>query len=259
MVAPDTQKIMDMVEEKTGYSVSVLVDDKITTHASMVSANSSVPMHLVKVNPKYEKYGDYLVALQCAMLLIKWGDPNRIPDFVVLNDKAKSLLEKFSNLTKKQGVPSEAANEYAKMIVTGVLQQLNSIPIQIISMDMITELCPGLQDLQRESVNNEMREASRSFSKRIRKMTPKAIFDQNVSMNAAYAIRWSQISGNKTVLLPYRSLGYINKGNRLIDIYAAEVQKSDPDRYIGIVDGWAMILKMDDWYEWRYRKGGSDE
>ena len=259
MTSPETQMLMDMVEKKTGYGVSILVDDKISTHAGMVSATSLTPMHIVKVNPKYEKYGDYLIALQCAMLLIKWGDPNRIPDFVVLNDKAKSLLEKFSNLTKKQGVPSEAANEYAKMIVTGVLQQLNSIPIQIISMDMITELCPGLQDLQRESVNNEMREASRSFSKRIRKMTPKAIFDQNVSMNAAYAIRWSQISGNKTVLLPYRSLGYINKGNRLIDIYAAEVQKSDPDRYIGIVDGWAMILKMDDWYEWRYRKGGSDE
>ena len=71
MVAPDTQKIMDLVEQKTGFGVSVLVDDKITTPAGMVSARFSVPMHLVKVNPKYEQYGDYLVALQCAMLLIK--------------------------------------------------------------------------------------------------------------------------------------------------------------------------------------------
>jgi len=42
MAAPDTQKMMDLVEEKTGYRVSVLVDDTITTHASMVSARSSV-------------------------------------------------------------------------------------------------------------------------------------------------------------------------------------------------------------------------
>ena len=259
MASPEVQMIMDMVEKKTGYGVSILVDDKISTHAGMVSATSLTPMHIVKINPKYEKYGDYLIALQCAMLLIKWGDPNRIPDFVVLNDKANSLVDKFSNLTKKQGMPSEAANEYAKMIVVGVLQQLNSIPIQIISMDMITNLCPGLGALQKESVSNEIREASRSFSKRIRKMTPKAIFDQNASMNAAYAIRWSQISDNKTVLLPYRSLGYINKGNRLIDIYEAVAQKSDPGRYTEIVDGWATILKMDHWYEWRYRKGGSDE
>lgn len=259
MTSPDTQLLMEMVKEKSGYAVSIIIDSNITTHSGMVSASSFKPMHLVQVNPKYEKFGDYLVAIQCAMLLIKWGDPNRIPDFVVPNDKAKSLVEKFANLTKEQGVPSEAANEYAKMIVTGVLQQLNSIPIQIISMDMITDLCPGLQALQKESVNNEMREASRSFSKRIRKMTPKLIFDQNASMNAAYAIRWSQISDNKTVLLPYRSLGYINKGNRLIEIYEAVKQKSDPDRYTEVVDGWATILNMDDWYEWRYRKGNRDE
>jgi len=255
MVAPDTQKIMDMVEEKTGYSVSVLVDDKITTHASMVSANSSVPMHLVKVNPKYEKYGDYLVALQCAMLLIKWGDPERIPDFVVLNDKAGSLTSKFAKLSKRRGVPPEAALEYANMIVSGILQQLNSLPTQIISMDMITELCPDLRSLQEESVNTELREITAIFTKQIRKTTPKPIFDRSAAMNSAYTIKWTKITGDKTALLPYQSLGYMNRGEQLLGIYEAVSKKNDPDRYIETVDGWAKILKMDTWYEWRFRKG----
>ena len=259
MPASETQMLMDMVEKKTGYGVSILVDDTITTHAGMDSATPSRPMHIIKVNPSYEKFGDYLIALQCAMLLIKWGDPNRIPDFAVTDAISKELVQKFAGLTEKQGLTAEAASQYAGMIVTGVLQQLNSIPIQMISMDMISELCPGLWEFQQESVRNEIREASRNFSKRIQKMTPKMIFDQNASMNAAYAIRWSQISGNRTLLMPYRSLGYINKGNRLIQAYDEIAQKPDPDRYTETVDSWAKILKMDDWYEWRYRKGVSDE
>jgi hypothetical protein len=255
MTSPDTQTLMNMVEEKTGYGVSIIVDDKITTHSGMASATSLQPMHLIKINPKYEKYGDYLVAVQCAMLLIKWGDPNRIPDFGIINDKAEALVKEFTEMTKNQGLPSHAANEYARMVVTGVLQQLNSLPMQMISMDMVSNLCPGLHDQQKESVNNELREASRSFSKRIQKATPKPIFDRNASMNAAYAIRWSQISGSKSVLLPYRSLGYINKGNRLHEIYKAVMNKSDPERYTEVVDGWAKVLQMEDWYEWKYRNG----
>ena len=143
MVPPDTQKMMDLVEEKTGYRVSVSVDNTITTHASMVSARSSVPVHLVKVNPKYEKYGDYLVAVQCAMLLIKWGDPARIPDFVILDKNAAYLQDKFAKQVSAKGIPVDTARQYASMIVTGILQQLNSLPIQIISMGMIADLCPS--------------------------------------------------------------------------------------------------------------------
>ena len=105
MAAPDTQKMMDLVEEKTGYRVSVLVDDTITTHASMVSARPSVPVHLIKVNPKYEKYGDYLVAVQCAMLLIKWGDPERIPDFAILDKNVAYLQDKFEKQVSAKGMP----------------------------------------------------------------------------------------------------------------------------------------------------------
>jgi len=144
MVAPDTQKMMDLVEENTGYHVSVSVDDKITTHASMVSASSSVPIHLVKVNPKYEKYGDYLVAVQCAMLLIKWGDPERIPDFAIIDKKVTYFKDKFAKQVSAKGMPFDTARQYANMIVMGILQQLNSLPIQFISMDMIADLCPSV-------------------------------------------------------------------------------------------------------------------
>jgi hypothetical protein len=250
--------LMNMVEDKTGYGVSIVVDSSVTTHSGMVSAGPLSPMHIIKINPKYERFGDYLAALQCAMLLIKWGDPDRIPDFIIHEDKTNSLIESFSNQTIPKGVPSDIAGEYARMIVIGVLQQLNSIPIQMLSIDMVKDLCPKLQDLQKEAVNIELQESSSAFSKKVQEITPKIIFDQNATMNAAYAVRWSHISGNKSILLPYDSLGYTKRGKLLLDIYGSLAKKRDPDRYTEIVDGWASVLNMNDWYEWRYRKGGSN-
>ena len=97
MTSPDTQMLMDMVKEKTGYDVSIVGDSSITTHSGMRPASPSQPMHLIRINPKYEKYGDYQVALQCAMLLVKWADPDRIPEFAVRDEKAESLIATFSN------------------------------------------------------------------------------------------------------------------------------------------------------------------
>ena len=230
MGSAGTQKMIGLVKEKTGYGVSIIVDKDIQTHASMVSASTRSPMHVIRVNPTYEKYGDYLVAVQCAMLLIKWGDPNRIADFVVRNEKANLLINEYSEDIVKKGFSSDAATQYARMIVTGVLQQLNSIPIQMLSMDMVDNLCPDLKDLQEESVKNELREATRSFSKKIQKATPKSIFDKNASMNAAYAYKWSLISGNRSVLLPFKSLGYVNKGRKLADIYEEMEKPSSGSR-----------------------------
>ena len=254
MTAPDTQRIMDLVKEKTGHSVSVSVDDKIATHASMVSASSSMPMHLVKVHPKFGKYGDYLVAMQCAMLLIKWADPERIPDFVVLNNKAGHLEDKLAKQVSDKGMPTETARQYAKTLVIGMLQQLNSIPIQIIAMDMISELCPGLRILQEESVRNELREASGIFTPQIKELTPQEVFDRSAVLNATYAIKWSRVSGDTTGLIPYRSLGYLRRGERLLEMYETISRKQDPDRYVETVDAWAEDLKMTFLYVWHFRR-----
>lgn len=127
MASPDTQMLMDRVKERTGYGISIVGDSSISTHSAMVSASQRQPMHLIKINPKYEKYGDYLVALQCAMLLVKWADPDRIPEFAVRDEEAESLIATFSNEALKQGLSPAVANDYVRMIVSGILQQLNSI------------------------------------------------------------------------------------------------------------------------------------
>jgi hypothetical protein len=89
----DTEKLLDLVAQKTGYKVSVGQTKDITSFARMVSASQANPMHIIDVNEKYHKLGDYIVAVQCAMLLIKWTNPEKIPSFVVRDEKMNYLID----------------------------------------------------------------------------------------------------------------------------------------------------------------------
>ena len=88
----DLDRVKEMVKQRTGYAVSVTPSTSIQSHAAMQSATRDVPVHMVLINPKCEKFGNYLVAAQCAMLLIKWASPRRISDFTV-SDQNKASIE----------------------------------------------------------------------------------------------------------------------------------------------------------------------
>jgi len=254
MTAAKVKRLMALVKKKTGYEVSMDLDDSISTRAATISATDFFPMHLVKVHPEYERYGDYLVALQCAFLLIKWGKPKQIPEFTPLADPVRPLIKKTARMVENKGFDPETASRFAGTVVGGVLQQLNSMPIQLIGMEMVAELSPALKPLQAEAVENEFQEISGNFNKDVKEIIPKVIFDRVASMNSAYALRWSQLSGNENILLPYRSDGFMARGKKLICLYELKAKGADPDRYVEIVDGWAKILKMDHMYVWNYRK-----
>ena len=48
MTHPDTQKMLQLVEEQTGYRVSVDLISGIQEHAQMISARPENPVHLIQ-------------------------------------------------------------------------------------------------------------------------------------------------------------------------------------------------------------------
>jgi hypothetical protein len=252
--AQDLKRIMDMVESQTGYPVSVSLDPSITTHSAMLSAAEGRAAHLVRLNPKYERYSNALVAQQSAMLLIKWADPNRIPDFRVAPGKVEALKIRLMPEMKKRGYDTSIANKYLEMIVLGLLQQLNSIPCQIMAAEACYELCPNLREEITLSMKSELKETSGVLDPKIKGATPLEIYTRSVAMNAAFAKRWADKSGDRLALLPYEASGFIKKATELckaLDLLPAD----SPDRYPRAVDSWAKVLDMEAWYEFIYRKG----
>ena len=72
-------------------------------------------------------------------------------------------------------------------------------------------------------------------------------------MNAAFTARWSELTGNEQVVLPYKTLGHIEKGEKLPKLLT-EIPDDAPDRYPRAIDSWAVELDMKGWYSWNLRK-----
>jgi hypothetical protein len=109
--------------------------------------------------------------------------------------------------------------------------------------------CPSLRQEQHLSIVGEIREQSGCLAPPIKMMTPKDIFERNASMNAAFALWWAKLFGEKQAILPYKAMGFTAKGELLLEKFN-ELKASEEPRYCKLVDGWASILGVSDWYKW---------
>lgn len=252
MPSLELQNMMNLVAEKTGYGVSVISSHNMRTWADMISASRNNPRHLIRVNSKYHKYGDYLVALQCAMLIIKWAEPTRIPFFVLRHSSTKEIVERVASAREVSNLPLNIRHQFSRMIVEGLLNQLQSTPTEMMAIEMCYALCRGLRGIQEEAIKVNLREMTESLSPEIRGRTPSEIFNRNAAMNAAFCLTWAERSGDTTAVIPFETLGFVTKGQELFDAYRA-IPEGSAQRYVLTVDRWAEILKMESWYEWEYR------
>jgi hypothetical protein len=253
MAHPELVKVFKLVEERTGYPVSVVGEPSLTTMSAMQSATAATNVHLVQINPKHEKVANYLVALQCAMLLVKWHDPERIPDFVLNGEKVRYLEGKVASGMRRMKLPESAVARVASSLIQGLLLQLNSVPASILAAEWCHAECHGLRQEQETAMLQELRQASASLAPSVRTHTPADIFDRSIAMNAAYALWWTETSGDRLGLLPYQVTGYLKKGEELL----TAMKKIPEDMLVkhpDTVDAWAEILHMQGWYEWHFRK-----
>jgi hypothetical protein len=253
MSSPSVSLIIDNVERITGYKVSVSPNSDLQTPATMISARQGNPVHMVLLNPKYEKAANYLVAIQCLMLLQKWATDGNVYDFAVNDDKIKYQANKAAQNIKVQ-LPDSRKAQISVSIVSGLLQQLNSFPCEM----LVAELCyNSYQDLRTEQeyiINDELSNNQEALGSNIKAMMPKDIFEKNASMNAAFALWWSRLTGNKHVELPYKATGFYAKGQSLLSLYD-KAKESDKNIYQYLVDLWADELCLKTCYEWITRKG----
>ena len=249
----ELKRLMDRVKDATGYPVTVVGDSEMSTHSRMVAATPAQPVHAVFVNPKQERFGDYLVALQCAMLLAKWAEPGKVADFTVRSDKLDYVVERVAKKVEGRGLDAASSARYAGMVAGSLLQQLNSLPLQMLSIEFLREACPELSASQGGlSGRQELQDMSKVLAKEIKDFSPAEIYERNVAMNAAFALFWSRLAGDSVCALPYKVMGYAAKGERLLAAYDA-IDKSSPARHRAVVDAWSNELKMQYWYEWKAR------
>ena len=247
----DTQHLIDLVERQTGYRVTVDVISGIYEHAQMISARPGAPAHVIRVNADYRQHADYIVAVQCGMLLVLWSDSTKVPGMAFEKSKCGYLADKWAKTKPLADLPADGAAAKARFYVEGLLKQLNSGPLEIRVANLCFASCPSLRDMQAELLNTQLRGISEAFSPKIKDRVPPEVFQKNVSMNAALALNWARLSGSRLCLLPYESTGYIGAGQKLLDAVDSDLDQTSVN-HLRTVDSWAGQLSLRTLYQWEF-------
>lgn len=88
-----------------------------------------------------------------------------------------------------------------------------------------------------------------ALAPQIREQTPDFVFERNASMNSAYALWWSNVSGEKACLVPFESLGFKKTGQLLFEALQS-IPSDNEMRVLKVTDAWAAILELSTMYEW---------
>ena len=246
-------RLMAEVEARTGYSVIVVNDDKLQSNVVMKTASSELPNHIIMLNPEYERGANYLVAAQCLMLLMKQASEKEVCEFAVLDEKFEYLVGKALGQMTKINIPSDIRRPYAEQIVKGLLQQLNSMPCEIMGIRKIHRDAPELRTEMEYVLNSVLAVNLEALSPEIRASSPKDIFTKNATMNAAFAIICGDVLGNQGLVQPYKNIGLLDEGNKLADIIR-NLSGPEETLYRKAVDSWAEHLKMRTMYKWTLRE-----
>jgi len=251
MNSASTKKMVALVEEQTGFRVTLDVVSGIYENAQMISARPETPAHIIRVNAERQAHADYIVAVQCAMLLVLWSDPTKVPSFVPDESKCAFLAGKWAKAKELRGLPARIADQTATLLMRGLLQQLQSMPLEIRVTNFCFEKCPDLREMQAESVGVSLRKASQVLSPEVKNRSPEEVFNKNVAMNAALVLNWARLSGSRIALLPYESTGRLDAGQRLLAALDA-MPAADAEIHVRTVDAWAEQLKLRTLYQWEF-------
>lgn len=254
MNSAGAKRLVANVEQATGYKVVVDTVEDIGEDAQMISARPELPVHTINVSKAKLRHADYIAANQCAMLLRTWADITRIPVFSPIGEKVRYFSQRIANSKPLSEAPASVAEKTATHFTQGLLHQVRSMPLEILTVRDCRELCPDLHEMQTEAVESQLRLLSDIFAPKIRSIAPDPVWRNNVSMNAAFALNWSELSDSSLAMLPYESAGFADIAAKLLGLVNADSAKTT-DAYTHLVDAWAEQVGLRTLYKWEYRNG----
>lgn len=245
---PTTQVVLEQVQSTTGRPVEIVVDAEQEHLARMTRARDGAAAHLLRTNPTMG-YPNYLIVYECGFVLRQYGPPPE--DRVDFAPTATGRTE-MERLVKRAGqtarLPEAAIPMLVDQFFTGLLVQLRSLPIGMRIDTWIEREFPELLDLQREAVARQQSDNLSVLNPKVKQFAPKAAYDPNATMNAAYAVFCDRLFGNAGYVIPWRSAGYDKAGRRLLDVMDSVPDDGASDRRL--VDAWAEQLGLAGWYQW---------
>jgi len=236
--------VISLAEEVSGRPVRVREDTTLKVLATIRMARDRDPMHMISYRPVPGRQPDYHICYQCGFVIRLFENP---PEARFAFGIAPDAEKKMDALLADPSLPQQA--RMAKpMLLNGLLTQLRSIPIGLRIDDWLWSACPDLRPEQTASAKRQLGDNSQALNPSVRKLFPRKVVNANTGMNAAFALFWENKLDDRSIGLPYRSIGADATGKALLDIFSAVDPKPSADWQL--VDKWAEELGLAGWYKW---------
>lgn len=246
-----TQRIIGELEEFTGKPVNLVPNTALPVSTTIKAARGSAPAHFLSYKPGIQGL-DYAVAYQCSFLLRTYQLlPEERFDFLGKEDGRESVYKSLGGLNgtlKAYNLPAAAVRTMTDQVFDGIMTQIRSLPVGMRVDAWLRETYPGLNAQQELSLAAQQAQAAQGLSPQVRAMMPPTIFSANAAMNAAYALFCDRLLGRPLYGVPYRSTGFADRGQALLDLWDQMSADAAHDR--ALVDAWGNELGISDWYTW---------
>ena len=261
VVARALSVYQEHVEDISGYPAKIEREqlNAMLAGQSQMAWKKERDHHVIILRPQYpEPFVPHLLAHELTHIALeaearsagrnKWFSTTAASRETAIRSMAAEI-KRF----ERAGLNNDKVASVFVEMIGGAASFLFNAPLDMLIEERLQKRLPDLKYAQHCSLLQLAREAEYATThNEIRELSPKRILEISDALNSAMALWLAEFTGGiSDRTASYRKLGSFALGERLYRHYRARTAKElSPGEEYGLIDDFADILKMRDWYVW---------
>jgi len=249
---------------RTGYPIDLEQDDTLSVKASTKLAwVYGRPRHIIKYRATEPVILTHLIAhefehIQLAYEARQAGRGKVFTSTDIVREYATDDSHGGKHRLQRKGFSDGLIADFMNRLTSGLANQLFNAPLDMVIEHRLRDRYHFIRPSQVVSLHATQLENLQALTdKSLRDMVPPRIYQGNIAMNCAYALFTDfLLAGATAYAVPYRQSRLFSTGHRLFEVWKNRMPDLRPGDEYDLVDEFATILDLQEWYEWRSENGG---
>jgi len=246
-IAPTVHALVNLISESTGKKIEFELLINLDTDGITKIAREKMPKHIIKVKENSTARVNHIIVHECCHILrVMQAQPSQR---VIPSTNTRTTEKAFDALKSElSAVPARVRDEIFKLWVSGIVNQLVNLPVDVRVEKWLYENYPEFRDIQNKSVEMDVENCLLGLSDQVRNNTIESIFKKSNAMVYAYLKGVSSITGKDygSEFEPYKDIALL--GEALYACFEPEDKGYTQD--VETINKWAKLLDIEGWFTW---------
>ena len=249
------------IESEGGFPIQVVEDNSLEYISATVQMawKHNREEHIVKYRKKMSAVTPHLIAHELEHIALeeearRLGRNRYFATTAATREYAIRSVSGHIEKLQEWGYSDDGITNVILKLTSGLCNQLFNSPSDMMVEYRIFENMKELYPSQFVSLCQFQEEALQLLqNKDIKRNTPPLLYRSNMALNCANALFVDHLfSGITEYSLHYKNSEQFQTGKQLFDIWLKKLKTFQPGDEYALVDEYARILKLQNWYEWKH-------